>query len=404
MIGSDETIGDRIAHHRKVRRLTQTALAERASVSVSILRKIEQGSRDATPVLVAALAKALSVDVSTLNGQPYDRNGRRPDQIHALMPPLRRALAYWDVAPAPETSPRGWGLLEADAREVSRLRQAGQHMQVAARLPALLLETTARAEDTIGGERERYFEILTVLLFAAHSVTYKTGYEDLSTVVEDRLVWASAQSSDPLMQALAAWARTTSLLRAGAYDVGQTLLERAQADVDVRVDGSAGQYMAGSLHLRGAILAARAGDAQSAETHLVEARNLADRAGADSNGGWYQLTFGPSNVGVHDVATAIELGDGPTALNRAEPLRLASGFPAIRAGHHYMDLARAYLWQGRNDRALACLYRARELAPQQTRHHPTTREVLRMLVRAHRQANEPLARFSAWVGMVKAPE
>jgi hypothetical protein len=48
--------------------------------------------------------------------------------------------------------------------------------------------------------------------------------------------------------------------------------------------------------------------------------------------------------------------------------------------------------------ALASLQRARELAPQQTRHHPTTREVVRMLVRAHRHANKPLARFNAWIG------
>ena len=64
-----------------------------------------------------------------------------------------------------------------------------------------------------------------------------------------------------------------------------------------------------------------------------------------------------------------------------------------------MDLSRAYLWQGRPEESLACLRRARELAPQQTRHHPTAREVLRMLVRAHRWANEPLARFSAWMGV-----
>jgi hypothetical protein len=63
-----------------------------------------------------------------------------------------------------------------------------------------------------------------------------------------------------------------------------------------------------------------------------------------------------------------------------------------------MDVARAQLWQGKNDHALASLERARKYAPQQTRRHPTTREVTRMLVRSHRRANEPLARFAAWLG------
>jgi hypothetical protein len=35
------------------------------------LRKVEQGSRDATPALTAAIAKALGVDVTSLTGQPY---------------------------------------------------------------------------------------------------------------------------------------------------------------------------------------------------------------------------------------------------------------------------------------------------------------------------------------------
>jgi hypothetical protein len=63
-----------------------------------------------------------------------------------------------------------------------------------------------------------------------------------------------------------------------------------------------------------------------------------------------------------------------------------------------MDVARAQLWQGRTDGALLSLEKAKKFAPQQTRRHPTTREVTRVLVRAHRRANEPLARFNAWLG------
>ncbi|MFC8796943.1 helix-turn-helix domain-containing protein [Promicromonospora sp. NPDC057138] len=394
----ETTIGDRIADHRKARGLTQVALAQRAAVSTSLLRKVEQGSRDATPVLVAAIANVLEIDVTMLTGQPYDRDGKRPDRIHALIPPLRRALAYWDLPPTPEYAPRSWEALARDAREVSRLRQAGKHLQVATLLPRLLQEATVGLHDAEGTVRERYFEALTVLLFAAHSVTYKTGYEDLSTVVEDRLAWAAQQSSDPLMAALAAWARTTSMLRSGAYDIGLHLLAPHLDGIDpAQPDATT---VAGALHLRSSILAARAGDAAKVEAHLVEARDLSARLGTDSNGGWHQLSFGPGNTGIHDVAAAVELGDGPTALQRAEPLRLAGAVPAIRAGHHYMDLSRAFLWQGQYDRSLASLNKARELAPQQTRHHPTTHEVTRMLVRAHRHTNEPLARFSTWIGVV----
>jgi hypothetical protein len=94
------------------------------------------------------------------------------------------------------------------------------------------------------------------------------------------------------------------------------------------------------------------------------------------------------------------LGDGGTAVHVADDLHLpgAGQVPRIRIGQHFVDLSRAQLWVGNREGALASLHTARELAPQQTRHHPTTREVVRMLLRAHQRSNEPLARFAGWVG------
>ena len=63
----------------------------------------------------------------------------------------------------------------------------------------------------------------------------------------------------------------------------------------------------------------------------------------------------------------------------------------------HVDLSRAQLWAGERAGALNSLYQARKLAPQQTRHLPTTREVLRMLVRAHPSSNEPLSKMVAWI-------
>jgi hypothetical protein len=147
------------------------------------------------------------------------------------------------------------------------------------------------------------------------------------------------------------------------------------------------------------MLAARAGKADVAGAHLSEARRIAEHlGGADHDGGWYQLSFGPANVSIHEVATRIELGDGQGAVEKASGLRLPPSLPPIRAGHHYVDLSRAQLWAGDRDGALRSLYLARKLAPQQTRHLPTTREVLRMLLRAHRRSNEPLAKMVSWIG------
>ncbi|WP_165486002.1 helix-turn-helix transcriptional regulator [Frankia sp. Cppng1_Ct_nod] len=225
------SIGERIADARKAAGLSQQQLADRIRVSVSLLRKVEQGSRDTTPALVADTARVLAIDVTALTGQPYDQAGRRRDPIHTHIPALRRALTYWDLPPH-GISPRPLPELAADVEMAAQLRRTAHHTRLAAALPDLLTETTAAVHAADGSQREQIFGLLTVLLFAAHSVTYKTGYEDLSTVVEDRISWAAAGSSDPLMIALAAWTRTTSMLQAGSYDIGRQLLDRVQTDID----------------------------------------------------------------------------------------------------------------------------------------------------------------------------
>ena len=61
MIGESASIGTRVAEERKLRGLTQRQLAERAHVSLSLLRKVEQGTVPASPAFTSATARALGV-------------------------------------------------------------------------------------------------------------------------------------------------------------------------------------------------------------------------------------------------------------------------------------------------------------------------------------------------------
>ncbi|MGH3938936.1 MAG: N-6 DNA methylase [Pseudonocardiaceae bacterium] len=63
-------VGERIAVRRKLSGLTQEQLANRAHVSVSLLRKVEQGSVPASSAFITAVAKALSISVSDLLDLP----------------------------------------------------------------------------------------------------------------------------------------------------------------------------------------------------------------------------------------------------------------------------------------------------------------------------------------------
>jgi transcriptional regulator with XRE-family HTH domain len=399
----DELIGKRIKQLRMARDMTQRALAQHANISISLLRKIEAGDRDVTQPVAAAVARVLHVDLATLAGQPYDTDGPRRDRIHDLIPDLRTALAFWDLPPDLDVPPRPTAELVADARRVSDLCRLDRNTKVVEILPSLLPETlVAFHESTDSRERAVLADVLMTLLHAGRTGVYKFGYQDLTDIVGERINWVAAQTQDPLMKTFAAWNVINVLLPKGANGVGLRLMEQARAEIAdaARTDNSL-LRATGALHLRSSILAARAGKADDAMAYVGEAQQIAARLPQDTDDDWKNLMFGPANAGIHGVAVAIESQDAPRALALADRLHLPDGVTAwlpARIGHHHMDLARAYFWQGKNDKALTSLMNARKVAPQQTRNHPTTREVTGLLVRAHRRSNEPLARFASWVG------
>lgn len=124
----------------------------------------------------------------------------------------------------------------------------------------------------------------------------------------------------------------------------------------------------GSMHLRAATLASRAGDPGATQDHLAAAYELS--GGIRRDRVHYQLTFGPTNTVIHDVAAAVELGDAERAARAGDALQPGSGMPATRIGHHYIDVARAHLMLGDRPGALSALDRARRAAPEQTRFTP----------------------------------
>jgi len=72
--------------------------------------------------------------------------------------------------------------------------------------------------------------------------------------------------------------------------------------------------------------------------------------------------------------------------------------PAVRRGHHYIDLARGYAMTSDHAASMRCLQEARRIAPQQTRHHPMVRETV-LAIAAARRGREELSLFASWLGI-----
>jgi hypothetical protein len=100
--------------------------------------------------------------------------------------------------------------------------------------------------------------------------------------------------------------------------------------------------------------------------------------GYDANHLW--TAFGPTNVAIHRVNTAAELGDTQTVLNFGRSLNTRA-VPVERRVRHLLDVARAYSVTGRRDDALHTVLDAERMAPEQVRHHHLSRKIAMNLVR-----------------------
>ncbi|SED83658.1 Helix-turn-helix domain-containing protein [Streptomyces misionensis] len=390
---SEEHTGARIAHVRKTRRLTQRELAALSNVSYSTVTKVEQGVMPPSPSVVGALARALSVPVSDLNGQPYF-DELRQDQLDGLINPIREALNIYDLGPDPDVTPRALAALEEHADQLCAQVRATNIKQVATELPGLIHEATTAAH-TSGSARS--WQLLASTYRTAYDVTTKLGFPDLCTVALDRMDWAAQRASDPVLGGMRQYLRALAYLRASDYKTGKRLVRLGMSILEQAEPGRVLDVVTGQLHLGAAVLAGRDKDTDTAEEHLAEAARIAKRTGPAEKVHW--LSFGPTNVGAHRVSVLAELDLYPDAVRQAEDMVIAGDWPPSRLAHHHAEVARAQMWTGQTEAAFKSLLKARKLAPQQTRYHPTVRETYAGLDAARRRMPDSFSNYGAWLGM-----
>ncbi|GAA4136700.1 helix-turn-helix transcriptional regulator [Actinomadura keratinilytica] len=394
-----ETTGARIAALRKLRGFSQRGLAARAHVSYSLLTKVESGHAPATPALIGAVARALKIDVPRITGQPYQEPTRQMQQLQAGIETLRRVLLTRDLPPENAPPPRPVEALRADVEETSRLTRQARYVKLGQVLPSLLEELSIAVADD---DRPELHGLLAVAYGGVSALAHKIGYLDLRSVALDRIERESLLSGDPLRIARTKWSRGASLLAVSAYEQGLRLMEQTRRDLGdtpERMEPAAVSVY-GSLHLRSSVLAARAGNGDLADEHLREAARAAELLPSPAPN-HYGMEFGPSNVAVHAVSAAVELENGPLAVERSLPLyeRFPADLPPERAGRHWIDVARGWYFYGDRHRAFEALRRARRVSPQQARLHPMVRELVQTIAAAEPRSNEGLRAFASWLGL-----
>jgi transcriptional regulator with XRE-family HTH domain len=158
-MADQERAGARIAALRKTRGWTARELARRASVSYSLLAKVESGAAPASPALIGAVARALRVDVPRVTGQPYVESRGPAGRLHDSVNALRRSIDTYDLA-ADGITPRPFAELTADVTRISDLGQAARYVQIGTELPGLLDELGAAISLAPESERAPLFGLL----------------------------------------------------------------------------------------------------------------------------------------------------------------------------------------------------------------------------------------------------
>jgi transcriptional regulator with XRE-family HTH domain len=387
----DQQIGDRIAAVRIARRLTQEQLAACAHVSLSTLRKAEQGTRRVTDRTLEAIAEALRTSPDTLAGKRAQTDSR----VHGAIPAIRIAIDGYDL---PDDGPvRPVHQLQAAVNTATQQRLASQYARLAETAPPLLTELTRALQGEGAIEHREVARLLAVAYRAVDAVAYKYGYYDLSARLVELMRWAARQAEDPVLDLVAAYVRTEVFFASHNLAAGLKAIEHALDHIP-GVVSIAEQAAIGALHMRAAVTAARlTEDSNTVTEHLQAARRLAEKV---PEGIYSGTAFGPASLRVHEVSVAVELGDAAQAVETAGAWKPPESTPAERRSHFHIDMARAQLWLGLREEAFASLREARRIAPQHVREHPYVRDAILTLLRLHSTPPYTLVSFAEWARSV----
>lgn len=398
----EDSIGKRIATYRRRRGMSQAALAGLIGRSESWLSQVERGVRSVDRMSVLLdLSRLLHVDVQALTGTPWQlapNGGQRAEGIEQVRTALNQYAGLLGGGDAiPELAE-----LRRSASEAHSNYQAARYASVVRDIPTLIANADAALQHTGPDDREAALSYVETYVVASKLLT-KLGVGDLGAVTADRAAMAAGRANSPAAQGMAVYQVVTALLRSDQVDQAEQLAMRmaAQLGPAVRSDDPALVSVTGALWLIAAVIAARRTEQWEAERRLTEASALADLLGHDANYAW--TAFGPTNVAIHRVSVAAELGNPGAALAAAAAVDLDS-LPAgllSRRAQVNLDLAWAQAQRRRDAEATLNLLAAEKAAPEAVAQNVVVREIMRtMLARAKRGNGNALQALATRSGVL----
>jgi transcriptional regulator with XRE-family HTH domain len=386
-------VGQRLREVRKRRGLTQRELATESGVSLSTIRKLEQGERADTRLETArALAVALGVPTTRLIADANEEGATAEtvDQWAAV----RRAL----VSPPPvedqDEAPTVAGVQRAlDA--ALPLFSGDRFDELALILPPLLRDTDEIAGTGPDGRAAR----VRLLQLTGWLLTQTRQFD----AAEDTLAQALSESADRLQGAATVNTMCWLLLRRGRLGEARELAVEWADEVEPRLSRATPSELSawGWLLLRASAASVRDNRPGEAEDTLRYAHSAAVALGREfTPGGDFLRTFGP-------VTVALKRAENASIINRPDlVLRMSERIPmgGLRStsnnrNRHLLDVAHAHTQTRGYGEAVEVLQGIRAAAPQWLPNQRYARDIVSKIVQGRRTLNPEMRSLADAVGL-----
>lgn len=266
--------------------------------------------------------------------------------------------------------------LDRSTRVAKAGYQACHYTKVAKRLPVLLKGLDDAVTGVEGNEVERVHVLRAEAYHVTASLLLKCEERGLSYLAADRSMRAAEASERPVAVGSSARAFTRALIREHHYKAATELATGTAERVDAAMRRPTPESLSvyGALLLSGAIAAAKSEKRDQALGLLDEARETGARLGGDFNYQW--TAFGPTNVLLHRVSAAVEMGDAGSAIDYARQVRLENIAVMERRVTLFIDAARAYQQWGKTEQAYKALRNVEEMASEELSARPVVRRLI----------------------------
>ncbi|WP_328639706.1 helix-turn-helix transcriptional regulator [Streptomyces canus] len=384
-----KALGPRVKELRRASGMSQGDLAAAMGRSESWVSQVERGVQPVERLSVLqALADALNVSVRELRPDAPPTEEVEPetearnndlDGLRVALtghPALGSLFQQTQAEPTPSLAD-----FRQQVEEAWTLVHASSYAALSDHLTKLLPSIETAVRHAPAGDRTELHSLRAKAYQVAAASFTRQDQADAAWIAADRALQAAELAGQPLEVVASLFRMAHAFMRQQHMEQAEQAAKSAAAVMAPRAETPTCPpeelSLLGAMNLVLAVINAREGNRARTREHIERARGIAARLGEDRND--FDTEFGPTNVEVHAVSTAVELGDAGLALEVAQDVD-TSGLSPERQSRFLLDVARAHAQRRHVGEATAAILEAEDLAPEQIQDHHLAREVIRDLI------------------------